>query len=182
MSAFSAMRFLRAFLLTSVRRIAQVTTLDATMRIVAASMIQPPHSTCGTKSRMSTRKAKRVMSKVGMVRIRRARRKRGECPGAWKCAAIARQKQIKTSNAAIGCTIKIEDRLVRVVEGNEKSSATSPVKRPSTRYNQYMRGDIASHSNSFSEKCATCPCLPVVYPICGPSHLSPLHQPKTPKS
>lgn len=131
MSAFSAIRFLRAFLLTRVRRIAQVTTLDATMRIVAASMIQPPHSTCGTNSRMSTKKARRVMSRVGMVRMRRARRKRGECPGAWKCAATAREKHIKTSNAAIGCTIRMEDRLVRVVEGNEKSSALSPEKRPS---------------------------------------------------
>jgi hypothetical protein len=74
--------------------------------------------------------------------MRRARRKRGECPGAWKCAATAREKQIKTSNAAIGCTIRIEDRLVRVVEGNEKSSALSPVKRPSTGNDQYTRGNI----------------------------------------
>ena len=131
MSAFSAMRFLRAFLLTSVRRIAHVTTLDATIRIVAASMIQPPHSTCGTKRRISTRKARRVISSVGMVRIRRARRKRGEWPGAWKWAAMAREKHIKTRSAAMGCTIRIEDRLVRVVEGSEKSSAWSPEKRPS---------------------------------------------------
>jgi hypothetical protein len=131
---------------------------------------------------MSTRKARRVMSKVGMVRIRRARRKRGECPGAWKCAATAREKQIKTSNAAIGCTIRIEDRLVRVVEGNEKSSALSPVKRPSKGNDQYTRGDVPIDSDSFLTKYATLPCLPVVYPIWGPSHLSPLHQPKTPKS
>jgi hypothetical protein len=117
---------------------AHVTTLDATMRIVAASMIQPPHSTCGTKRRISTRKARRVISSVGMVRIRRARRKRGEWPGAWKCAAMAREKQIKTRSAAMGWTIRIEDRLVRVVEGSEKSSAWSPEKRPSSRGGQRM--------------------------------------------
>ena len=44
---------------------------------------------------------------------------------------MAREKQIKTSSAAMGCTIRIEDRLVRVVEGSEKSSALSPEKRPS---------------------------------------------------
>lgn len=122
------------------------------------------------------------MSKVGMVRMRRAKRKRGECPGAWKCAATAREKQIKTSNAAIGCTIRMEDRLVRVVEGNEKSSAFSPVKRPSIGNDQYTRGDVPTDGNIFLIECVTCPCLPVVYPIRGPSHLSPLHQPKTPKS
>lgn len=105
------------------------------------------------------------MSKVGMVRMRRARRKRGECPGAWKCAATAREKQINTSNAAIGCTIRMEDRLVRVVEGNEKSSATSPVKRPSTCDDQYTRGDVPNDSKSFLIEYATCSCLPVVYPI-----------------
>jgi len=74
MSAFSAIRFLRAFLLTRVLRIAHVTTLDAMMRIVAASTIQPPHAICGTNSRMSTKKAKRVTRRVGMVKISRARR------------------------------------------------------------------------------------------------------------
>ena len=105
------------------------------------------------------------MSKVGMVRMRRAKRKRGECPGAWKCAATAREKQIKTSNAATGCTIRMEDRLVRVVEGNEKSSALSPVKRPSIGIDQYTRSDIPIDSNIFLTKSVTCPCLPVVYPI-----------------
>jgi hypothetical protein len=148
MSAFSAMRFLRAFLLTSVRRMAHVTTLDATMRIVAASTIQPPHSTCGTNRRISTRKARRVTSSVGMVRIRRARRKRGEWPGAWKWAAMAREKHIKTRRAAMGCTIRIEDRLVRVVEGSEKSSAWSPEKRPSSRSGQNMYCDKSQQTIS----------------------------------
>jgi hypothetical protein len=170
------MRFLRAFLLTSVRRMAHVTTLDATMRIVAASMIQPPHSTCGTKRRISTRKARRVISSVGMVRIRRARRKRGEWPGAWKWAAMAREKHIKTRSAAMGCTIRIEDRLVRVVEGSEKSSAWSPEKRPSNRGGQICV--VINHSSDFAMQSFS----PVVYPIRGPSQSSPLHQPKTPKS
>lgn len=78
MSAFSAMRFLRAFLLTSVLRMAQVTTEDAMMRMVAASTIHPPQFICGTNRRMSTRKARRVTRRVGMVRMRRARRYLGE--------------------------------------------------------------------------------------------------------
>ncbi|KAI6951535.1 hypothetical protein KC348_g44 [Hortaea werneckii] len=72
------MRFLRAFLLTSVLRMAQVTTEDAMMRMVAASTIHPPQFICGTNRRMSTKKARRVTRSVGMVRIRRARRYRGE--------------------------------------------------------------------------------------------------------
>ncbi|KAI7456578.1 hypothetical protein KC368_g70 [Hortaea werneckii] len=54
------MRFLRAFLLTSVLRMAQVTTEDAMMRMVAASTIHPPQFICGTNRRMSTKKARRV--------------------------------------------------------------------------------------------------------------------------
>lgn len=74
MSAFSAIRFLRAFLLTSVLRMAQVTTLEAMIRMVAASTIQVPHCICGTNSKMSTKKARRVTRRVGMVKISRARR------------------------------------------------------------------------------------------------------------
>jgi hypothetical protein len=42
MSAFSSIRFFRAFLLTTVRRMAQVTMVEPMIRIVAASSIQPP--------------------------------------------------------------------------------------------------------------------------------------------
>lgn len=66
------MRFLRAFRLTRVRRMAQVTTPEATMRMVAASTIQPPHWVCGTNSKMSTRKARSVTKRVGMVKMRSA--------------------------------------------------------------------------------------------------------------
>lgn len=53
---------------------AQVTTPEAMMRMVAARTIHPPHCMCGTKRRMSTRKAKRATSRVGNVRMSRARR------------------------------------------------------------------------------------------------------------
>lgn len=73
-SAFSAMRFFLAFLETSVLRIAQVTIPDATMMIVAASTIQPPHDTCGTKIKMSTRNASNETRSVGKDKIRSASR------------------------------------------------------------------------------------------------------------
>ena len=41
----------------------------------------------------------------------------------------------------MGCTIRIEDRLVRVVEGSEKSSAWSPEKRPSGGVGQNIYDD-----------------------------------------
>jgi hypothetical protein len=73
----------------------------------------------------------------------------------------------------MGCTIRIEDRLVRVVEGSEKSS---PEKRPSNRGGQICI--VINHSSDFAMQSFS----PVVYPIRGPSQSSPLHQPKTPKS
>jgi hypothetical protein len=42
----------------------------------------------------------------------------------------------------MGCTIRIEDRLVRVVEGKEKSSALSPEKRPSVERGQSVHAHI----------------------------------------
>lgn len=74
MSSFSAMRFLRAFRLTSVLRMAHVTIPLATIMMVAAKTIQPPQATCGTKSRMSTRKASSETRRVGKVKMSRARR------------------------------------------------------------------------------------------------------------
>jgi hypothetical protein len=134
MSAFSAIRFLRAFLLTSVLRIAQVTTLDMMIRMVAAKTIQPPHDMCGTKSRMSTRNASNVTRSVGMVRIRRASKYRGDEEGAWKCAATPRPKHTSVNNAATGWTINMELSVLRVACEREKLSAPGPVKRPSVEY------------------------------------------------
>ena len=60
----------------------------------------------------------------------------------------------------MGCTLRIEDRLVRVVEGSEKSSAWSPEKRPSNRGGQRMYCD--------DSPAAILPHMyfsPVVYPI-----------------
>jgi hypothetical protein len=111
---------------------AQVTMLEPMMRMVAPKTIHPPHCMCGTNRRMSTRKASRVTSRVGKVRMRRARRYRGEWDGPWKCAATARPKQMRFSRAAMGWTMRMEERLLRVLEGSEKSSLVSPPeKRPS---------------------------------------------------
>jgi hypothetical protein len=46
--------------------------------MVAARTTHPPHETCGMKSRMSTMKASRDVISVGIVRIKRPSRKRGE--------------------------------------------------------------------------------------------------------
>jgi hypothetical protein len=44
------------------------------MIMVAARTIHPPQATCGTKSKMSTRKASSDTNRVGNVRISKARR------------------------------------------------------------------------------------------------------------
>jgi hypothetical protein len=77
-SSFSAILFFLAFLLTSVLRMAQVTTPLAVMMIVAASTIHPPQAICGTNNRISTKNARSETSSVGNVRIRSASRYRGE--------------------------------------------------------------------------------------------------------
>jgi len=79
----------------------------------------------GTKRRISTRKARRVMSRVGIVRMRTPRRKRGLWDGEWKCAATARAKQIRVRKVAMGWTTRIEERECRVAEGREKSEESS---------------------------------------------------------
>jgi hypothetical protein len=53
---------------------AQVTIPLATMMMVAARTIHPPHAMCGTKSSISTRKARSETRRVGKVRISKARR------------------------------------------------------------------------------------------------------------
>jgi CBS-domain-containing membrane protein len=72
MLSFSAMRLFLALRLTSVRLMAQVTMPLATMMMVAARTIHPPQATCGTKSKMSTRKASSETRSVGKVKMSRA--------------------------------------------------------------------------------------------------------------
>lgn len=89
--------------------------------MVAASTIQPAHCKCGTNSRISTRKARRVTRSVGRRRMSKASRNRGECEGPWKWAAPARQRQTRFKNAAIGCTIRMAESDLRVLEGRSNS-------------------------------------------------------------
>jgi hypothetical protein len=105
-SEFSAIRFFRAFLLTSVLLMPQVRTPPATNRIVAASTIHPPHARCGTNNKTSMRKASRVTRSVGRRRIMRASRYRGECEGACRCAVPARMRQTSVRKAATGWTMR----------------------------------------------------------------------------
>jgi len=133
MSAFSAIRLFLALRLTRVRLIAQVTTPLATIRMVAARTIHPPHAMCGTNSRMSTKKASSDTSSVGNVKINKARRYRGEWAGEWKCAATASEKHISVMRAATGWMIRIEESECRVAEGSENSEADVLAKRPSAR-------------------------------------------------
>jgi hypothetical protein len=107
------MRFFLAFLLTKVLRIAQVTTPLATTRIVAASMIHPPHDRCGTNKRMSTRNASSDMRRVGSTSMMSPRRYLEECDAAWVCDVTANTKQTRVRSAATGCTMRIEDNDLR---------------------------------------------------------------------
>ena len=154
------MRLFLAFRLTSVRLIAQVTIPLATIMMVAASTIHPPQATCGTNSRMSTRKASSVTSRVGNVKIRSARRYRGEWAGEWKWAATESPKHMSVMRAATGCTMRIEDRACREAEGSEKSaSELSP--KSFSRLGCQLRCLICM---------AAAINIPVLYPIMGPSH------------
>jgi hypothetical protein len=100
---------------------AHVTTPDAVIRIVEAKTIHPPQARCGTKSRMSTRKASSVTRRVGKRSIRRPSRYRAECDGEWKCAAAASPRQTRFINAAMGCTMRMEERVCRELKGRLKS-------------------------------------------------------------
>ena len=92
--------------------------LDAQMIMVAASTIQPPHCRYGMNSKISTRKASRVTSNVGKLKIRRKSRKPGECAGPRKWEATARIVHIKVKNAAIGCTMRMLVRECLVLDDN----------------------------------------------------------------
>ena len=100
----------------------------ATNKIVDASTIHPPHARCGINSRMSTKKARSVIKRVGRSRMIKARRYRGECEGEWKCAETANMKQTRVRTAATGCTMRIEDKECRVLVGSVKLMPLSGVK------------------------------------------------------
>ena len=74
---------------------------------------------------MSTRKASRVMRRVGMVRMSKARRYLGELEGEWKCVATASPKQTSVRNAETGCTMRMEESECRVADGRVKSPVLS---------------------------------------------------------
>jgi hypothetical protein len=82
---------------------------------------------------MSTRKASRDTSRVGKVKISRARRYRGEWAGEWKWAATASEKHISVMRAATGCTIRMDESECRVADGSENSEEGASTKRPSAR-------------------------------------------------
>ena len=77
--------------------------------------------------RISTRNASSDAISVGMVRMKRPSRNRGECAGLWKCAAMARMVQISARKAATGWITRIEDSELRVPSGSEKSSLEMPL-------------------------------------------------------
>lgn len=67
--------------------------------------------------------------RVKVLKMNTPKRYRGECEGAWKCAARARMSMIRVNNAAIGCTIRIADSVVRVLEGRSKLDVWASLKR-----------------------------------------------------
>lgn len=69
---------------------------------------------CGTKSSTSMRKESREANSVKMLRMKIPRRYRGECDGAWKWADAAMTSMMSVNRAAMGCTIRIVERVVRV--------------------------------------------------------------------
>lgn len=59
------------------------------------------------------------MIKVGMVRIKRPSKNRGELEGEWKCAATARMKQMRIIKVAMGWTTRMAERECRVPGARE---------------------------------------------------------------
>jgi len=108
------------------------------MMSVAAKTIQPPQARLGIKSKMSTRNARRVTSRVGNVRMRRARRYRGECEGPRRCDAAAKTVQSKVNTAATGCTIRIDESLFRLSCGSVKLSPLTMAGGYAYQYSRYI--------------------------------------------
>jgi hypothetical protein len=70
---------------------------------------------------MSTRNARRVISRVGSNKINKASRYRGEWEGECRWAEAASRKHINVSSAAMGWTMRIDEREDRALEESEKS-------------------------------------------------------------
>jgi hypothetical protein len=160
MSSFSAIRLFLALRLTNVRLIAHVTMPLATMRMVAAKTTHPPQATCGTNSKISTRKASSVTSSVGKVNISSPKRYFDEWAGEWKCAATERPKQTSVMRAATGCTIRMDDKAWRELAGSEKSASEPSGNRLS---GSIVSSGLVSVSRARNR-------IPVSYPILGPLH------------
>lgn len=98
------------------------------------------------------------------MKMRSARRKRGECAGEWKWAATASPKQISVIRAATGCTIRIEDSAWRELAGSEKSELGASLKSDSG-------GNCQFHVRiCLSARPVSARNVPVSYPIMGPLH------------
>lgn len=128
------MRRLRAFRLTRVRRIAHDIMPLAAMRIVAARTIYDPQAMCGTKRRTSMRKESRARTRVRMLSMKIPRRYRGEWDGEWRCAAAARIAITRVKKAAMGCTIRMVERVARAAVGRSKLSWSSLLNRLAVLY------------------------------------------------
>lgn len=180
------MRLWCALRLSRALRMPQVTMPLMAMMIVAANTSQPPHCTCGTNSRISTRKARRLSKKVGSMRIIRISKYRGEWAGECKCAATAIIKRMSVARAAIGWTMSREESERRVLAGRVKSILASLSIWPSGDI-LLARNDIASsiwgdsdeqeclaHSSSINPSAPQMNDLPGLYPIRTPLHVEPL--------
>jgi hypothetical protein len=104
-----------------------VTMLAARMISVAASTIQPPHLTCGMKSRISTRNARREKMRVGIVMRKRPIMYLVECAGACRWAETARKKHTRVSSAAMGWTMRTYETECRVFSAILKPSLVGAI-------------------------------------------------------
>lgn len=71
--------------------------------------------------------------RVGMSRMRSARRKRGECEGEWRCDNAASMVQTRVKKAATGWTIRIDGSEERALLGSVKSESLSCVLKSNSR-------------------------------------------------
>ena len=109
------MRFFLALRLTTVRRIAQVKTVQNIRMATATKTIQPPHCMFGMKSKISMRKANKVTIRVATVRRRSPRRYRDEWEGLLKCELKDMIKQRKIIKAETGWTTRMDESLCRLL-------------------------------------------------------------------
>jgi hypothetical protein len=82
-----------------------------------------------------------------MLRMKTPRRYLGECEGERKWAAAARTSMIRVKRAAMGCTIRIAERVVLVSVGISKLLVWESLKSLAKSSNQRW-----SHSGRIGEK------------------------------